>query len=54
MYQGNKVDEMHAAALPTATHPYTRTLWTCRPNAQTYGADAADAGQDGNDAGEIP
>ncbi|HHE5836869.1 TPA: ATP-binding cassette domain-containing protein, partial [Escherichia coli] len=37
MYQGNKVDEMHAAALPTATHPYTRTLWTCRPNAQTYG-----------------
>ncbi|MHA6383905.1 hypothetical protein ACX3V1_13390, partial [Escherichia coli] len=28
MYQGNKVDEMHAAALPTATHPYTRTLWT--------------------------
>lgn len=28
---------MPARALPTATHPYTRTLWTCRPNAQTYG-----------------
>ncbi|ENR1367159.1 TPA: ABC transporter ATP-binding protein [Escherichia albertii] len=37
MYQGNKIDEMRADALPTATHPYTRTLWTCRPNAQTYG-----------------
>lgn len=37
MYQGNRVDEMTASALPQATHPYTRTLWTCRPNAQTYG-----------------
>ena len=37
MYQGRQVDEMPARALPTATHPYTRTLWTCRPNAHTYG-----------------
>lgn len=37
MYQGNGVDEMAARDLPQATHPYTRTLWTCRPNAQTYG-----------------
>lgn len=37
MYQGNKVDEMAASQLSTATHPYTRTLWTCRPNAATYG-----------------
>lgn len=37
MYQGNKVDEMAAGQLSTATHPYTRTLWTCRPNAETYG-----------------
>ena len=37
MYQGNGVDEMAARELPQATHPYTRTLWTCRPNAQTYG-----------------
>lgn len=37
MYQGNKVDEMAAGQLSTATHPYTRTLWTCRPNAATYG-----------------
>lgn len=37
MYQGEKVDEMPAQQLPQATHPYTRTLWTCRPNASTYG-----------------
>lgn len=37
MYQGEQVDELNAKALPTATHPYTRTLWTCRPNASTYG-----------------
>ena len=37
LYQGEKVDEMAARDLPTATHPYTRTLWTCRPAAQTYG-----------------
>lgn len=37
MYQGNRVDEMTASALPQAMHPYTRTLWTCRPNAHTYG-----------------
>ncbi len=37
MYQGQKVDEMAAQALSSATHPYTRTLWTCRPNAGTYG-----------------
>lgn len=37
MYQGQKVDEMPANQLATATHAYTRTLWTCRPNAATYG-----------------
>ncbi|MFL7889280.1 ABC transporter ATP-binding protein [Enterobacter pseudoroggenkampii] len=37
MYQGEKVDEMEASQLPQATHPYTRTLWTCRPDAHTYG-----------------
>ena len=37
MYQGEKVDEMPAHALPQATHPYTRTLWTCRPSATTWG-----------------
>jgi peptide/nickel transport system ATP-binding protein len=37
MYQGQKVDEMAANSLATATHPYTRTLWTCRPDATTYG-----------------
>lgn len=37
MYQGEKVDEMAAQSLAQASHPYTRTLWTCRPNASTYG-----------------
>ena len=37
MYQGEKVDEMAANRLPQATHPYTRTLWPCRPNAETFG-----------------
>jgi peptide/nickel transport system ATP-binding protein len=37
MYQGAQVDEMPARELPQATHPYTRTLWTCRPDASTYG-----------------
>ena len=37
MYQGEKVDEMTASQLPQATHPYTQTLWTCRPDAHTYG-----------------
>lgn len=37
MYQGEKVDEMAAHQLPQATHPYSRTLWTCRPDASTFG-----------------
>ena len=37
MYQGECVDAMPAHALPQADHPYTRTLWTCRPGAETYG-----------------
>ena len=37
MYRGEKVDEMAANQLPQATHPYTRTLWTCRPDASTFG-----------------
>ncbi|WLI78909.1 ABC transporter ATP-binding protein [Kosakonia sp. H02] len=37
MYRGECVDAMPAQALPNAQHPYTRTLWTCRPGAETYG-----------------
>ncbi len=37
MYQGEKVDEMAASQLSQATHPYTRMLWTCRPDASTFG-----------------
>lgn len=39
MYQGKLVDQGIATNLPLATHPYTRTLWACRPSAATYGQD---------------
>lgn len=39
MYQGKLVDHGIAANLPLATHPYTRTLWSCRPSAASYGED---------------
>ncbi|CNK56251.1 ABC transporter ATP-binding protein [Yersinia aleksiciae] len=39
MYQGKLVDQGLAAELPHSTHPYTHTLWSCRPNASTYGTD---------------
>lgn len=39
MYQGKLVDQGLAAELPHSTHPYTHTLWACRPNATTYGTD---------------
>ncbi|MEI2266485.1 ABC transporter ATP-binding protein [Erwinia sp. CGal63] len=37
MYQGNILDTLPAANLPQATHPYTRTLWACRPSKATQG-----------------
>lgn len=37
MYQGEILDTLPAAGLPQATHPYTRTLWSCRPNKSTHG-----------------
>ncbi|KQN63070.1 ATP-binding cassette domain-containing protein [Erwinia sp. E602] len=37
MYQGDILDTLQAADLPHATHPYTRTLWSCRPNKSTHG-----------------
>ncbi len=37
MYRGRLVDQLPADALPSATHPYTRTLWSCRPSAATHG-----------------
>ncbi len=53
MYQGNKVDEMHAAALPTA-RILTRAHCGLAAQMHKLTGNAADAGQDGNDAGEIP
>ena len=37
MYQGRIVDHCAAADLARSTHPYTRTLWSCRPSGATYG-----------------
>lgn len=37
MYQGEVLDQLPAADLPHATHPYTRTLWSCRPSKLTRG-----------------
>jgi peptide/nickel transport system ATP-binding protein len=38
MYRGRIVDEQPAAALSRSLHPYTRTLWECRPSAATFGS----------------
>lgn len=37
MYKGRVLDTLPAANLPRATHPYTRTLWSCRPSKATHG-----------------
>ncbi|MCX5496034.1 ABC transporter ATP-binding protein [Kaistia dalseonensis] len=37
MYGGRVVDERPASELSHSTEPYTRTLWSCRPSAATYG-----------------
>lgn len=37
MYKGQLLDTLPAAELPRATHPYTRTLWSCRPSKATHG-----------------
>jgi len=37
MYRGRIVDEQPAASLAHSPHPYTRTLWACRPSPATYG-----------------
>ena len=37
MAQGRLIDECPASDLHRASHPYTRTLWSCRPGARTYG-----------------
>ena len=38
MYRGRIVDTCEASALADSTHPYTRTLWSCRPGASTHGS----------------
>jgi peptide/nickel transport system ATP-binding protein len=39
MYRGRIIDACPAAALSQSTHPYTRTLWSCRPSGRTYGSE---------------
>ena len=38
MYKGRLLDTLPAAELSNASHPYTRTLWACRPSKATHGA----------------
>lgn len=37
MYKGRLLDTLPAAELSSASHPYTRTLWACRPSKATHG-----------------
>lgn len=37
MYKGDILDQLPANQLAHATHPYTRTLWSCRPSRATHG-----------------
>jgi peptide/nickel transport system ATP-binding protein len=37
MRRGRIVDACGASALADSRHPYTRTLWDCKPSAATYG-----------------
>lgn len=37
MYKGELLDELPADQLAHATHPYTHTLWSCRPSKFTHG-----------------
>ncbi|AHF78103.1 Nickel-transporting ATPase [Sodalis praecaptivus] len=37
MYRGELLDQLPAGELANATHPYTRTLWSCRPSKATRG-----------------
>ncbi|QPS87968.1 ABC transporter ATP-binding protein [Serratia plymuthica] len=37
MYKGELLDQLPADQLASATHPYTRTLWSCRPSRETHG-----------------
>lgn len=37
MYRGRLLDQLPAGELANATHPYTRTLWSCRPSRATRG-----------------
>ncbi|KJV46431.1 peptide ABC transporter ATP-binding protein [Pantoea sp. BL1] len=37
MYKGKLLDTLPAAQLSNANHPYTRTLWACRPSKATHG-----------------
>ncbi|MDP5253784.1 MULTISPECIES: ABC transporter ATP-binding protein [unclassified Vibrio] len=37
MYQGQILDALPADQLPTANHPYTKTLWSCQPHLEKRG-----------------
>jgi len=50
MYRGRIVDRCAAAELARATHPYTQTLWSCRPSGSTYGKPLPTLDRDAIDA----
>lgn len=37
MYQGQLLDQLKASELSSATHPYTKTLWSCQPHRDKRG-----------------
>jgi peptide/nickel transport system ATP-binding protein len=37
MYRGDIVDRLPASELANSEHPYTKTLWACRPSPETFG-----------------
>lgn len=38
MYQGRQLDELKASELANASHPYTKTLWSCQPHLDKRGS----------------
>jgi peptide/nickel transport system ATP-binding protein len=50
MYRGRIVDHCPAADLAQSSHPYTRTLWSCRPSGSTYGTPLPTLDRDALDA----
>ena len=53
MYRGRIVDQRRAAELADSEHPYTRTLWSCRPGGRTYGTQLPVLVREGDERAKI-